>query len=128
MIELPYPLVIEATEDPGYFGFYSSELEGFTGSGHSVEDCLYQAKWGIEEHVAPCSEKKGFPYLRKTTIRKSSFKIPRSWLSDRRPAAPRCPEESRYAPNPIALSPIDSRRKNGKMRVSWLRHDRSVRN
>ena len=32
MIELPYSLVIEATEDPGYFGFYSPELEGFTGA------------------------------------------------------------------------------------------------
>jgi predicted RNase H-like HicB family nuclease len=60
MIELPYSLVIEATEDPGYFGFYSSELEGFTGSGHSVEDCLYQAKWGMKEHVALLREK-GLP-------------------------------------------------------------------
>ena len=51
MIELPYSLVIEATEDPEYFGFYSSELEGFTGIGHSVEDCLYKAKWGMKEHV-----------------------------------------------------------------------------
>ena len=58
MIELPYSLVIEATEDPGYFGFYSAELEGFTGSGHSVEDCLYQAKWGMKEHVAH-AERKG---------------------------------------------------------------------
>ncbi len=60
MIELPYSLVIEATEDPGYFGFYSSELEGFTGSGHSVEDCLYQAKWGMKEHVALLKEQ-GLP-------------------------------------------------------------------
>ena len=57
MIELPYSLVIEATEDPGYFGFYSAELKGFTGSGHSVEDCLYQAKWGMKEHVALLKEK-----------------------------------------------------------------------
>jgi predicted RNase H-like HicB family nuclease len=60
MIELPYSLVIEATEDPAYFGFYSTELEGFTGSGHSVEDCLYQAKWGMKEHVALLKEK-GLP-------------------------------------------------------------------
>lgn len=46
MIELPYSLVIEATEEPDYFGFYYPDLEGFTGVGHSVEDCLYQAKWG----------------------------------------------------------------------------------
>ena len=51
MIDLKYSLVIEATEDPTFFGFYSPELEGFTGVGHSVEDCLYQAKWGMEEHV-----------------------------------------------------------------------------
>ena len=51
MIDLKYSLVIEATEDPTFFGFYSPDLEGFTGIGHSVEDCLYQAKWGMEEHV-----------------------------------------------------------------------------
>ena len=51
MIELPYSLVIEATEDPEYFGFYSTDLAGFTGIGHSVEDCLYKAKWGMKEHV-----------------------------------------------------------------------------
>ncbi len=51
MIELPYCLVIEATEDPTFFGFYSTDLDGFTGVGHSVEDCLYQARWGMQEHV-----------------------------------------------------------------------------
>lgn len=51
MIELPYCLVIEATGEPDYFGFYSPELEGFSGIGHSVEDCLYKAKWGMREHV-----------------------------------------------------------------------------
>src|SRR5688572_26288979 len=35
MIDLKYSLVIEATEDPNFFGFYSPELEGFTGIGHS---------------------------------------------------------------------------------------------
>ena len=60
MIELPYSLVIEATEDPESFGFFSPELEGFTGIGHSVEDCLYQAKWGMKEHVALLGEK-GLP-------------------------------------------------------------------
>ncbi len=52
MIDLAYSLVIEATNDPTFFGFYSPELEGFTGVGHSVEDCLYQARWGMKEHVA----------------------------------------------------------------------------
>jgi predicted RNase H-like HicB family nuclease len=52
MIDLKYSLVIEATEDPSFFGFYSPDLEGFTGVGHSIEDCIYKAKWGMEEHVA----------------------------------------------------------------------------
>jgi predicted RNase H-like HicB family nuclease len=51
MIELPYSLVIEATDEPDFFGFYSPDLEGFTGIGHSVEDCLYQAKWGMREFL-----------------------------------------------------------------------------
>ena len=51
MIDLKYSLIIEATEDPSFFSFYSPELEGFTGVGHSVEDCLYKARWGMEEHV-----------------------------------------------------------------------------
>jgi predicted RNase H-like HicB family nuclease len=60
MIDLPYSLVIEATAEPDYFGFYSSELEGFSGIGHSVEDCLYQAKWGMKEHVELLAEQ-GLP-------------------------------------------------------------------
>ena len=51
MIDLPYSLVIEATEEPDFFGFFSPELEGFSGVGHSVEDSLYQARWGMQEHV-----------------------------------------------------------------------------
>lgn len=52
MIDLPYSLVIEATEEPDFFGFYSPDLEGFSGVGHSVEDCLFKAKWGMAEHIA----------------------------------------------------------------------------
>jgi len=52
MIQLDYWLVIEATEDPDFFGFYSPDLEGFTGIGHSIEDCMYRARWGMQEHVA----------------------------------------------------------------------------
>ena len=51
MIDLRYSLVIEATLEPDFFSFYSPDLEGFTGVGHSVEDCIYQAKWGMTEHV-----------------------------------------------------------------------------
>jgi predicted RNase H-like HicB family nuclease len=56
MIDLAYSLVIEATEDADFFGFYSPDLEGFTGIGHSVEDCLYQARWGIDDHVRTLRE------------------------------------------------------------------------
>jgi predicted RNase H-like HicB family nuclease len=58
MLDLKYSLVIEATEDPNFFGFYSPDLEGFTGVGNSIEDCLYKAKWGMEEHVALLEEQK----------------------------------------------------------------------
>ncbi len=51
MIELAYSLVIKATEEPDYFGFYSPDLEGFSGIGHSVEDCLYRVKNGMRKHV-----------------------------------------------------------------------------
>lgn len=60
MIELPYSLIIEATEAPDFFGFYSPDLEGFTGIGHSVEDCLFKAKWGMKEHIELLKEE-GLP-------------------------------------------------------------------
>ena len=60
MIDLKYSLVIEATEDSTFFRFYSLELDGFTGSGHSIEDCLYHARFGMEEHVAVLKER-GLP-------------------------------------------------------------------
>jgi predicted RNase H-like HicB family nuclease len=63
MIDLKYSLAIEATEDPNFFGLYSPELEGFTGIGHSVEDCIYKAKWGMEEHVRMLEEE-GLPVPR----------------------------------------------------------------
>jgi predicted RNase H-like HicB family nuclease len=56
MLDLRYSLVIEATDDPNFFGFYSPDLEGFTGVGHSIEDCLYKARWGMKEHVALLEE------------------------------------------------------------------------
>lgn len=52
MIDLMYSLIIETTTDPNFFAFYSTELEGFTGLGNSIEDCLYKARWGMEEHTA----------------------------------------------------------------------------
>jgi predicted RNase H-like HicB family nuclease len=60
MIDLGYSLVIEATEEPDFFSFYSPDLEGFTGVGHSIEDCIYKARWGMLEHVR-LLEKEGLP-------------------------------------------------------------------
>lgn len=60
MIDLKYSLVIEATEDPAFFGFYSPDLEGFAGTGHSIEDCLSLARLGMEEHIALLKER-GLP-------------------------------------------------------------------
>jgi predicted RNase H-like HicB family nuclease len=56
MIDLEYSLVIEATDEPDFFGFYSPDLEGFSGIGHSVEDCIYRAKWGMKEHIGLLKE------------------------------------------------------------------------
>jgi len=60
MLDLPYSLVIEATDDPTFFSFFSEDLPGFTGVGHSVEDCLYRARHGMAEHVAVLREQ-GMP-------------------------------------------------------------------
>ena len=57
MIDLKYSLVIEATPDPNFFAFFSPELTGFTGTGNSIEDCLYKARWGMEEHTALLRER-----------------------------------------------------------------------
>ncbi|MFQ5861616.1 MAG: type II toxin-antitoxin system HicB family antitoxin [Candidatus Brocadiales bacterium] len=60
MLDLKYSLIIEATKDPNFFGFYSPDLEGFSGVGSSIEDCLYKAKWGMEEHISLLKER-GLP-------------------------------------------------------------------
>ena len=51
MITLKYSLVIEATADPNFFGFFSPELEGFSGVGRSLDECLERAAAGMDEHV-----------------------------------------------------------------------------
>lgn len=58
MIDLKYKLAIEATEDPIFFGFYSPDLEGFTGVGNSIQECLHKARLEMEEHVALLRELK----------------------------------------------------------------------
>jgi len=60
MIDLQFSLIIEATAEPDFFGFFSPDLEGFSGVGHSVEDCIYKAKWGMKEHVGLLKEQ-GLP-------------------------------------------------------------------
>ncbi len=88
MIELPYALVIEATEEPDYFGFYSPDLEGFTGIGHSVEDCLYKAKWGMKEHIE-LLKKQGLPVPAENTDPKIVVQNARNHAPRRRERAPR---------------------------------------
>jgi predicted RNase H-like HicB family nuclease len=51
MINLNYSLIIEATADPNFFGFYSPDLEGFSGVGKSIEDCIAKSRVDMEEHV-----------------------------------------------------------------------------
>ena len=57
MLDLPYSLVIEATDEPDFFGFYSPDLGGFTGIGRSVEDYLDRARWGMKEHLELLAER-----------------------------------------------------------------------
>jgi predicted RNase H-like HicB family nuclease len=57
MLDLSYSIVIEATEDPQFFGFHSPDLPGFSGIGHSIEDCLYKARHGLVEHVQVMKER-----------------------------------------------------------------------
>ncbi len=57
MLNLNYSLVIEATDDPRFFAFYSPDLEGFTGTGESIEDCLEKARIGVKEHLALMKER-----------------------------------------------------------------------
>lgn len=73
MIDLKYSLVIEATNDPTFFGFYSPDLEGFTRIGHSIEDCVYQARWGMEEHLE-LLKKQSLPVPTKARVPRSLFK------------------------------------------------------
>ena len=52
MITLQYSIVIEATSDPSFFGFYSPDLPGFTGVGTSIGNCVEEAHVGIDEHFS----------------------------------------------------------------------------
>ncbi len=50
-MELNYTLIIEKDEVTGRFCFSSPDLDGFGGSGFSLEDCLQQAPVAIEEYL-----------------------------------------------------------------------------
>ncbi|HEX7344071.1 MAG TPA: type II toxin-antitoxin system HicB family antitoxin [bacterium] len=51
MTKLGYSLVIEATNDPNFFGFYSPDLKGLTGTGRSIADCIINAAMAMDEFV-----------------------------------------------------------------------------
>ena len=36
---------------PRFYGFFSPDLEGFTGVGQSIEDCIERALAGMDDHV-----------------------------------------------------------------------------
>lgn len=62
MIDLSYSLVIEATEDPAFFAFYSPDLEGFTGVGHSIEKKIaYTRLSGASKNISQCFKNRVFP-------------------------------------------------------------------
>jgi len=70
MITLKYSLVIEATADPNFFGFFSPELEGFSGVGRSLDECLERAA-GAWTSTSGFSASSGFPCLRRIRTRAS---------------------------------------------------------
>ena len=122
MIELPYCLIIEATDEPDFFGFYSPDLEGFTGIGHSVEDCLFQAKWGMQEFVQVMAERDmAIPPRSEepTVLIKNSKRTPttlrqRPLMADRRRLDPSLPcilssRETRLKRRVLADGPADPR-------------------
>ena len=80
MIDLQYSLVIEATDDPTFFCFYSPDLHGFTGVGHSIEDCVYQAKPAMDEFLDfmreqgdPIPRPSRRPYINVVNARKGGY-------------------------------------------------------
>ncbi len=65
MNELPYTLIIEASETPGFFSFRSPDLTGFSGMGRSIEECIRSAKRGMMEYIAHRRDR-GLPIPRQT--------------------------------------------------------------
>ncbi|MBI1291188.1 hypothetical protein GC173_08070 [bacterium] len=51
MTNFPYTIVIEPTEDPGFFGFFSPDLPGYTGCATSFNEAVIDAINGISEYI-----------------------------------------------------------------------------
>ena len=75
MIDRKYSLVIEAIEDPTFFGFYSPDLEGFSGIGHSIDACIKPS--GVWRSILNCSRNSPFLFPQKTLILKSLYRTKR---------------------------------------------------
>ena len=48
---LKYNLIIERTEDPLFYRFFSPELKDFEGGGISVDDCLQKTREKMNTHI-----------------------------------------------------------------------------
>ncbi len=61
MLDLKYNIIIEATKDPQYFGYFSPDLPGFTGGGISIPSILEELNLAIEEHLEVMRENGHIP-------------------------------------------------------------------
>ncbi|MFP4458899.1 MAG: type II toxin-antitoxin system HicB family antitoxin [Candidatus Zixiibacteriota bacterium] len=50
-VPIKYNLVIQASDDPLFYRFTSPELDGFKGTGISVDDCIQKACLLMEKHI-----------------------------------------------------------------------------
>lgn len=57
---LRYPIIIEKTEDPNFFGVVIPDILGCTSTGRSIEECIAKAREAIELHLRYLQEE-GLP-------------------------------------------------------------------
>jgi len=50
-MNLKYNIIIEATGDPNYFGYYSPDIPRFTGRGNSIPSLIDELEETIKEHL-----------------------------------------------------------------------------
>ena len=55
-VQLKYNLIIERTDGPLFYRFFSPELQDFEGGGISIDDCLNKATWKMEHHLNTASD------------------------------------------------------------------------